>query len=114
MGIEIWTSSSHYSLRWCEELIEGKFGEYLSTRGITQQITAPYAHSQNGKAEHYVQTLEDGAQTLLANSGLPPPFLGDAVLTIQYLQNRLPTTTLPNDITPYELMEWPKPNLSHL
>jgi hypothetical protein len=32
-----------------------------------------------------VRTLEDGAQTLLADSSLPPYFLGDAVLTIQYL-----------------------------
>ena len=97
-----------------KELIEGKFAKYLLEKGITQQITAPYAHSQNGKAERYVRTLEDGAQTLLAESGLPQSFLGDATLTIQYLRNRLPTTTLPNDTTPYECMEKSKPDLSHL
>jgi hypothetical protein len=97
-----------------KELIQGQFGDYLVARGITQQVTAPYAHSQNGKSERYVRTLEDSAQTLLADSGLPPSFLGDAVLTVQYLHNRLPTTTLPADTTPYELMEKSKPDLSHL
>jgi hypothetical protein len=51
-----------------KELIEGDFGDYLTTHGIVQQITVPYAHSQNGKAEHYIRTLEDGAQTLLASA----------------------------------------------
>jgi hypothetical protein len=97
-----------------KELIEGKFAKHLLEKGITQQVTAPYAHSQNGKAERYVRTLEDGAQTLLAESGLPQSFQGDAILTIQYLRNQLPTTTLPNDTTPYECMEKSKPDLSHL
>ena len=68
-----------------KELIEGDFGNYLTMCSIMQQITAPYAHSQNGKAECYIHTLEDGTQTLLADSGLPPSFWGDAILTIQYL-----------------------------
>ena len=33
---------------------------------------------------------------------------------IQYLHNHLPTTTLSNDIMPYEHIEKSKPNLSHL
>ncbi|KAF5371384.1 hypothetical protein D9615_009690 [Tricholomella constricta] len=78
------------------------------------QITAPYAHSQNGKAERYIRTLEETAQTLLAESGLPPSFFGDAILTARYLRNRLPTSTLPADSTPFSIMENSKPDLSHL
>ena len=78
------------------------------------QVTAPYAHSQNGKIEHYIRTLEDGFQTLLADSGLSLSFWGDAVLTMNYICNRIPTSTLPDNITPYEEMEHSKPNLSHL
>ena len=39
----------------------------------------------------------------------------DAVLTRQYLVNQLPTSTLPEDTTPYEVLTGDrKPDLSHL
>src|ERR1700678_1878687 len=39
----------------------------------------------------------------------------DAILTRQYLCNRLPTSTLPNDVTPFEsITSGRKPDLSHL
>ena len=41
-------------------------------------------------------------------------FLGDAVLTVNYLCNHVPMLTLPDNATPYEEMECIKPNLSHL
>ena len=78
------------------------------------QVTAPYAHAQAGNAECYVCTIEDGIQMLLADAKLPSSFWGDAALTTQYLRNRLPTSTLPQDITPYEVMHGRKPDLSHL
>jgi len=78
------------------------------------QVTAPYAHSQNGKIECYIRTIEDGLQTLLADSGLSMTFWGDAALTTNYLRNHVPTSTLPDNITPYKEMERTKPNLSHL
>lgn len=52
---------------------------------------------------------------LLAGSGLPMSFWLSAVLTWQYLCNRLPTLTLPNNVTPFEsLTNGHKLNLSHL
>ena len=41
-------------------------------------------------------------------------FWGWAVLTSQYLRNRLPTSTLPTNITPIEALCHKKPDLSHL
>ena len=41
-------------------------------------------------------------------------FWGDAALTMNYLRNCIPTSTLPDNVTPYEEMEHTKPNLSHL
>jgi len=58
--------------------------------------------------------LEDGGQALLADSGLPGSFWGDAVLTMQYVRNRVPTSTLPVGFTPYEILHKKKPDLSHL
>ena len=97
-----------------KEFTHGPFSKHLLGRGIVMQVTAPYAHAQAGKAERYVRTIEDGIQTLLADAKLPPSFWGDAALTTQYLRNRLPTSTLPADSTPYEIMYGTKPDLSHL
>jgi hypothetical protein len=92
----------------------GKLGEHFNSCGIVMQVTAPYAHSQNGKIEHFVHTLEDGFQMLLADSGLSMSFWGDAALTTNYLRNRVPTSVLPANTTPYEVMNKSKPDLSHL
>ena len=97
-----------------KEFTQGSFSAHLVNRGIAMQVTAPYAHSQAGKAERYVRTIEDGVQSLLADAKLPPSFWGDAALTTQYLRNRLPTSTLPIDKTPYEIMHGVKPDISHL
>ena len=97
-----------------KEFVQGPLLAHFNNRGITMQVTAPYAHAQAGKAERYVRTIEDGVQTLLADAKLPPSFWGDAALTTQYLRNRLPTSTLPSNTTPYEIMHGIKPDLSHL
>jgi len=70
-----------------KELVDGPFGDHITAKGIEHQVSVPYAHPQNGKAERYVRTMEDTAQTLLADSGLPLEFYGDAVLAAQYLRN---------------------------
>ena len=97
------------------ELTAGKMGAHFTSKGITLQRTVPYAHQQNGKSERYIRTLEEGGQTLLADSGLPMSFWLDAVLTRQYLINWLPTSTLPSNTTPFEMITaGGKPDLSHL
>lgn len=97
-----------------KEFTQGALANHLLSHGIVMQVTAPYAHAQAGKAERYVRTIEDGVQTLLADAKLPLSFWGDAALTTQYLRNRLPTSTLPLNTTPYEVMHGTKPDLSHL
>jgi hypothetical protein len=86
----------------------------MISKGINIQVTAPYAHAQNGKIEQYIRTIEDGIQALLADSNLPLSFWDDAALMFIYLHNRLPTSTLLEDETPYEAMNHSKPDLSHL
>jgi len=97
-----------------KELVQETFSNHVTAKSIEHQVTVPYAHSQNGKAEWYVCTLEDTAQMLLVDSGLPLKFYGDAVLTAQSLRNHLPTSTLPSPTTPFEVIEGVKPDLSHL
>ena len=97
-----------------KEFTQGAMSKHMASKGIDVQITAPYAHAQNGKIERYIRTIEDGIQTLLADSKLPLSFWGDAALTFVYLRNKLPTSTLPDDKTPHEVMHHSKPDLSHL
>ena len=97
------------------ELTAGKMGDHFLSKGIIVQRTVPYAHQQNGKSERYIRTIEEGGQALLADAGLPMSFWLDAMLTRQYLVNRLPTSTLSNNLTPYEVItNGRKPDLSHL
>ena len=97
------------------ELTAGQMGAHLTSKGIVLQRTVAYAHQQNGKSERYIRTIEEGGQALLADSGLPMSFWLDAVLTRQYLVNRLPTSTLPANTTPFEaLTGGRKLDLSHL
>ncbi|KAL1684431.1 hypothetical protein GGG16DRAFT_20687, partial [Schizophyllum commune] len=51
---------------------------------------------------------------LLTEAGLPLSFWLDAYLTAQYLRNRMPTTALPPNVTPYEMRNKQKPDISHL
>jgi hypothetical protein len=88
--------------------------KHFAKNGIVVQKTAAYAHQQAGKIERYVRTIEEGGQTLIADSGLPMTFWGWAVMTSQYLRNRLPTSTLPSNTTPFEVITTKKPDLSHL
>ena len=96
------------------ELCKLVLNDHFAKQGIVVQQTAPYAHQQAGKIERYVRTIEEGGQTLLADAGLPMSFWGWAVLTSQYLRNHLPTSTLANGFTPFEVLTGKKPDLSHL
>ncbi|RXW15139.1 hypothetical protein EST38_g10715 [Candolleomyces aberdarensis] len=94
----------------CKGVLEGHFRE----RGISYQVTARYAHQQNGKAERYIRTLQDTAAVLMVASGLNQTFWGWAVKFAQYVRNRITTSTLSSGVTPYEALLGVKPDLSGL
>ena len=51
---------------------------------------------------------------MLAESGLPSSFWGEALASYVHVWNRLPTTAIPGATTPYELWHGTKPDVSHL
>ncbi|CAI7868975.1 unnamed protein product [Closterium sp. NIES-53] len=56
------------------ELIGADFEAVLEKKGIQHLLTVPYNPQQNGVAERFNRTLQEGARTLLGRAGLPDPF----------------------------------------
>ena len=84
----------------------------FETTGIVHETTAPYTPQQNGVAERKNRVLTEMVNALLSNSGLSSGFWGEALLTACHILNRVPQKR--NKITPYELWNKRKPNLSYL
>ncbi|CAI7811690.1 unnamed protein product, partial [Closterium sp. NIES-53] len=69
------------------EVIGADFEVVLKKKGIEHQLMVPYNPQQNGVAERFNRTLQEGARTLLGRAGLPDPFWGCLIwdLTSQQL-----------------------------
>jgi hypothetical protein len=96
------------------EFVSGQFTKALQDAGIERQLASPYAHQQNGKAEHAIRTLQGRALAMLETSGSPLNLWGEAILTAVYLWNRTESNSLPAGVIPYEIINHRKPDLSHL
>lgn len=83
---------------------------FLKDKGISFQSTVPYSPEQNGVSERKNRTLMESARCMLLDAGLPHKYWGEAVMTANYIINRLPTSS--NESTPYELWTGNKPNLN--
>ncbi|CAI7848488.1 unnamed protein product [Closterium sp. NIES-54] len=56
------------------DFIGADFESVLKKKGIQHQLTVPYNPQQNGVAERFNRTLQEGARTLLGRAGLLDPF----------------------------------------
>jgi len=68
--------------------------------------------NQNGVAERRNQTLLDMVRSMLSNSNHPKSLWAEALKTIVYILNRVPTKAVPK--TPFELFKGWKPSLKHM
>ena len=88
------------------------FGEFCSQHGIVHQTTAPHSPQQNGVAERKNRTLKEMMNAMLISSGLPQNLWGEAILSANYILNKLPQKKL--DKTPYELWKGRTPSYQFL
>ena len=79
--------------------------------GIIHQVTAPYSPQSNGIAEQKNRTLKEMMNAMLISSGLPQNMWGEAVLSANYLLNKIPRKQ--EDKTPYELWKGRSPSYKH-
>ena len=91
---------------------ESPFAQLCAENGIIHQTTAPYSPQQNGIAERKNRTLKEMMNSLLLGSGAPQNFWGEALLSSNYILNRLPHKKL--DKTPYELWKGHAPSYKFL
>lgn len=85
---------------------------YMKSEGIQLQLTSPYSPQQNGVAERKNRTLIEMARCMLLEANLPNVFWGEAVMTANYIQNRLTTKSV-STITPFERWNGQKPSIKY-
>ncbi|KAK6796289.1 hypothetical protein RDI58_003990 [Solanum bulbocastanum] len=93
-GVSIRTFRSDNAL----EYLSSQFQEFMTHKGIIHQTTCPYTPQQNGVAERKNRHLIETARTLLLESNVPLRFWGDAILTSCYLINRMPSSSIQNQV----------------
>lgn len=76
--------------------------EYLSSRGIKLETSAPYVHQQNGRAEREMRTIVECARTMLLAKNLPKRLWAKATHTAVYILNRC-VSSMSHEKTPFEL-----------
>jgi hypothetical protein len=69
---------------------------------------------KKGKMERVFRTLQGRMLAMLTATQLPLTYWGEAALTATFLFNLTTSSTLPNGVTPYEVLKPTKPNVSHL
>ncbi|KAF7130776.1 hypothetical protein RHSIM_Rhsim10G0179100 [Rhododendron simsii] len=74
----------------------GPFAEYLKEQGIVPQYTTSVL---SRTSERRNLTYQEAVRSLLRHSSLPEEFLGEALKTAVYIQNRVPCKAAPE--TPY-------------
>nr|GEV44499.1 retrovirus-related Pol polyprotein from transposon TNT 1-94 [Tanacetum cinerariifolium] len=95
------------------EFLNKTLNEFFNEEGIEHQTSTARTPEQNGIVERWNRTLVEAARTMLLASQLPLFFLGEAIATACYTQNRsiiIPT----HDKTPYHIINDRKPSIKHL
>ena len=91
---------------------EAPFGDFCSQHGIIHQTTAPYSPQQNGVIERKNRTLKEMMNALLLSSGLPQNMWGEAILSANYILNRIPHKKTNKFL--YELWKGRRPSYKYL
>ncbi|KAJ0850834.1 putative RNA-directed DNA polymerase [Helianthus annuus] len=88
------------------------FAELCAKSGIVHECTPPYSPQSNGVAERKNRTLKEMMNAMLISSGVSHELWGEAILSANYLLNRIPLKK--RDETPYELWKRKKPSYKYL
>ena len=88
------------------------FVDFCAQHGIIHETTTLYSPQSNGVAEQKNRTLKEIMNAMLINCGIPQNMWGEAILSTNYLLNKVPTKQAKK--TPYELWKGIKPSYKYL
>jgi transposase InsO family protein len=88
--------------------------KYLKDKGIIHQKTTPYSPQQNGIAEKKNDTLARTMRSMLYDMNVPLELWGEAIMTANYVLNRVVSRSIPEGKTPYEIWMKKKPCIKDL
>ncbi|CAI7791332.1 unnamed protein product [Closterium sp. NIES-54] len=83
------------------DFIGNEFEVVLLKKGIQHQFRVPCNPQQNGMAERFNRTLQEGARTLLGRAGLPDPFWVTALRQVALVKSRVLRTVGDKKWVPY-------------
>lgn len=86
------------------EYVNKAFNNYLTSKGIVHQTSAPYTPEQNGIAERANRTLIEKSRCMLRHSKLSVAYWAEAVATACHIKNISPTRSIGNKIPKKEFM----------
>lgn len=96
------------------EYANKNFLDFCRGRGIQVDFTVPYSPQQNGTSERLNRTVVERARAMLEDARISKKFWVQAVQTAVYLINRCPTNANDLCVTPFEIWEGKRPNVSKL
>jgi len=96
------------------EVINQKVSRLLAKHGIARERTCVSTSRQNGKAERAIGSLFATVRTCMAEALLPPRFWAECLAYAVYTRNRIPTTSNPHNISPFEAIHGRPPLIGHL
>jgi transposase InsO family protein len=95
------------------EYTSNELSSYLQSKGIKRERTIRDSPEQNGQAERFNQSLQQGITTLLSRAALPPSSWADAAATFVHVHNRVPSESR-NFKSPFHLFFRSIPSIAHL
>ncbi|WVZ68483.1 hypothetical protein U9M48_017417 [Paspalum notatum var. saurae] len=90
-----------------------KLNSFFTRIGISQYVSCPYAHQQNGSAEHKHRHIVEVGLSLLAHASMPLKFWDEAFITATYLINRIPSPVT-DGVSPLEKLFKQRPDYTSL
>jgi len=92
--------------------MSGPFAKFLEEQGIIAQYTISGTPQQNDVVERRNKRLIDMVRSMITNSNLPLNLWNEALKTVVYILNRVPSKVIPK--TPFEIWNGGKPSLRHI
>ena len=83
------------------EYISNDFSQFCAEHGIIHEVTPPYSPQSNGVVERKNWILTDWVNAMLESAGMPYEWWGEAILTANFVLNRVVTKNR-EAVTPYE------------